>query len=120
MPTRAGAYDGAVTALRHRADVVCRVRSSVAQVDDAFIARVAQRLSPGPPLALLDPAKAQVLDFRTDQVQDLPTVFVRYVRDGKEAVFLFALDDSVWSFCDADEAAQLVWIDLAESLDAVD
>ena len=45
---------------------------------------------------------------------------VRYLHEEAEGVFRFELDDTVWSFGDAEEAAHLVWIDLSETLGAVD
>jgi hypothetical protein len=92
----------------------------VASVDDAFLARVAEVLTLGPSPVLLDPATAQVLDFRIVRAAHPPTVIVRYVRHGQECFFDFSLDDDTWSFGDAEEAAELVWIDLQETLTSID
>ena len=89
-------------------------------MDETFVGEVAECLADGPPPALLDPEKAEVLDFGIDRVEHPPTVVVRYLHGEEEGVFRFELDDSVWSFGDAEEAAQMVWVDLVESLEAAD
>jgi len=88
----------------------------VAYVDEAFISEVADLLADGPPPAVLDPSSIEVTEIAVDRVEHPPAVVVRYVVDDEDGVFRFDLDDAVYSFTDAAEAALLVWVELSESL----
>jgi hypothetical protein len=90
----------------------------VAYVDEAFLGEVADLLADGPPPALMDPSRTEVEEVSIDRVGHPPAVVVRYVHDGEAGDFRFELDDSAWSFDDAEEAAQLVWGELADSLES--
>lgn len=100
------------------------------EVDDAFQARVLAIVQSGPRSNKLAPEGLEVLHAEIGSTQvtwpagrkrEVPAIRLQYRWRGEEGHFEFALDPELWGgFSDPEHAVNYVWIDLDETLTAID